>query len=98
MLLNPNFTFISVFCISVSFKSLTFVGVPVTTTFFALGNLNFASSNPVKTKSTFFDNSFIVTPGNALLSCKTVGIFSLVAAVNTGPHIYPPVPITKSGL
>ena len=44
------------------------------------------------------DNIFTARPGKELLSCSIVGIFSLCAAVSTGPHIYPPVPITISGL
>ena len=33
-----------------------------------------------------------------MLSCNTEGILLAVAAANTGPQIYPPVPMTTSGL
>ena len=85
------------FCSSVKSILLTFVGVPVTTTFFAFGRRFFASSKPTKTVSVFLDKTFTATPGKALLSCITVGILYLNAPENTGPQIYPPVPITISG-
>ena len=74
------------------------VGVPVTTIFFAFGNLFTTSSNPTNTTSTFLDNIFTAIPGKALLSCNAVGIFFDFAASITGIQIYPPVPITTSGL
>ena len=86
------------FSSSVNFELFILVGVPVTTTFFAFGNLVFASSKPRSTAFAFLDKSFIATPGKALLSCKTIGIFNLLAAIPAETHIYPPVPITTSGL
>ena len=44
------------------------------------------------------DSIFTAFPGNALLSCNITGILFFFAARTTGPHIYPPVPITTSGL
>ena len=70
----------------------------MTTTFFAFGNLAFASSNPTNILLALFDNIFTATPGNALLSCNTTGTFFFLAAIPTGTQIYPPVPITTSGL
>ena len=74
------------------------VGLPVTTILFAFCNLVFASSNPNKTVFTFLASTFTESPGNALLSCRRVGIFNLFAALITGIQIYPPVPITTSAL
>ena len=48
--------------------------------------------------SAFFANIFTAFPGKLLLSCKSTGILLAFAATTTAPHIYPPVPITMSGL
>ena len=74
------------------------LGFPTTTTFSAFFILFLASSNPTNIALAFFDSIFIATPGNALLSCNTIGTFNLLAARATGRQIYPPVPIIISGL
>ena len=48
--------------------------------------------------SNFFSKNLVAFPGYALLSCINVGIPNLCAAVIAPPQIYPPVPITISGL
>ena len=90
--------FIISFCACDIAIPFIFVGVPVTTTFFAFGNLCFASSKPTKIVSTFFASILVATPGKALLSCSNVGILYFFAAIIVGPQINPPVPITISGL
>ena len=77
---------------------LTFVGVPVTTTFDLLLMYFSASLNPSNILSNFFSKNLVAFPGYALLSCINVGIPNLCAAVIAPPQIYPPVPITISGL
>ena len=63
-----------------------------------MGILERASSKDIKTVLTLGANIFTALPGNALLSCNTTGIFSLLAAHTTGPQIYPPAPTIISGL
>ena len=92
-----NSSLILLFCSSVKLILFIFVGVPVTTIFLAFGNLFLASSNPTSTVFTFLDKTLTATPGKALLSCINVGMQYLKAFENTGPHMYPPVPITISG-
>ena len=65
----------SFFLSSDIFTFFTLVGVPVTTTCLALGNLFFASSNPTNTFFALFESIFTATPGKALLSCNTTGTF-----------------------
>ena len=65
---------------------------------FAFSNLLLAASKPTKTLVAFLANIFTALPGYALLSCIIHGILYLCAAKSTGPQIYPPVPITISGL
>ena len=72
------------------------VGLPVNTICFASGSLSIASLNPTATTSTLEASSFVVFPGNALLSCINVGIFKRKAAIIAGAVTYPPVPTTKS--
>ena len=74
------------------------VGVPVTTTFDLSAKYFSASLNPSNILSNFFSKNLVAFPGYALLSCINVGIPSLCAAVIAPPQIYPPVPITISGL
>ena len=65
---------------------------------FDFGSLERASSKAINILSAFLDKNLVAFPGKALLSCKTTGTFSFFAAQTTGPHIYPPAPITISGL
>ena len=46
----------------------------------------------------FLQNGDIIINSTGGGTMGRVGIFFDTAAANTGPHIYPPVPITKSGL
>ena len=96
------FNFISCFklyfCSSLNLFEFTFVGVPVTTIFLAFEILSFASSKPSNISSAFLAITFTATPGKALLSCNIIGIFNWFAAIHTETHIYPPVPMTISGL
>ena len=57
-----------------------------------------ASSKETKIVSAYLDNIFTAFPGKALLSCNNTGTLFALAAIATAPHIYPPVPITISGL
>lgn len=75
-----------------------FIGVPVYTILFAFFILCSASWKDINILSTFFANIFTAFPGNALLSCKTTGTLYLFAAKVAAPHMYPPAPITISGL
>src|SRR5699024_8548204 len=56
------------------------------------------SSKVAATTSTYLDNILFVIPGKAFCSWIIVGMFILLAVYTTGPHTYPPVPITTSGL
>ena len=55
-------------------------------------------SKPNNNLSTFLLNNLTTKPGYAFDSCNIVGISKSNAAFNTGAQIYPPVPITTSGL
>ena len=95
---NPNSFSILLFCSLENSLFWIFTGVPVKTIFLALCILSLASSNDINTTSAFFARNFTAFPGKALLSCNATGIFSFLAAHTTGPQIYPPAPITTSGL
>ena len=88
---------VSFSCCEYSFFFI-FTGVPVNTTFAPFLILSCASLNDTNIVSAFPDNIFTALPGKALLSCNNVGIFRLCAAEIVAPQIYPPVPITISGL
>ena len=60
--------------ISVKSNLITFVGLPVKTTFFAFGNLSFDSSNPTNILSAFLETHCVAFPGKTLLSCTKYGM------------------------
>ena len=77
---------------------LIFTGVPVKTIFLAFFILGMASLKETNIVFVFLAKILIAFPGNALLSCNTVGIPNLCASEIVAPQMYPPVPITTSGL
>ena len=88
---------ISLACSLVFVKTFFLRGFPTTIALHG-GSFFFAASTAKKTISAFLARNLFVIPGYAFCSCIAVLMFILLACNKTEAHVYPPVPMTMSGL